>query len=147
MYPGGHPLHAPWGRLLVGGHRCCLHPPLGGPSSLRWVWREETSTQPQPCNTSQVFSLSVPFINNSKPGFDDSLRLVIAPAIKAQQNGQRSPSNLTVTPESRKAQIKPGNIPSCSAFTNLCATPLQQAAGVPPPAPHSLFSPMGQRGS
>lgn len=74
------------GQLLVGGHRWCLHPPLGGPRSLQWVWREEISTQPWPCNTSQVFSLSVPFIKNSKPGFDDSLRLVIAPAIKAQQN-------------------------------------------------------------
>lgn len=82
-----------------------------------------------------IFTVNtVPFPNNSKSVFDDGLRLVHCSCHKstAEHGKHRSPSNLTVTPESRKAQIKPGKIPSHSGFAKLHAIPLQQTAPAPP---------------
>lgn len=76
----------------LGGQHCHLHPPLRGPGSPWWVQREEISIQPLQYLQSIFIVNTASLTNNSNPGSDDEpgLRLVIAPAIKAQQNAENT---------------------------------------------------------
>lgn len=122
----------------VDSQHCHPHPPLRGLGCPCWVWRK-ISIQPLQYLQSISIVSSASLTNYSNPGSGDepALRLVIAPA---KHWKYRSPSDLTATPESRKAQTWT-KIPSCSGFGKLCAIQLQQAPGAPcQAAPASLGS-------